>query len=215
MSAIKSILIAIAVVILFVVQFFIVREFFPRTEIINRQIIPDSTVQVRYETETKRDTVIKWYEKIIYKTVEPTEIRVQSVDTIFKQGVARLDIVLKGEKDGSTFRVYAFNEDNMKIKEYIFENVGRDFTFNSVTNNVILKTQKVTFDGFYLNAGAHSFIPANETATLQGFKKNFDYSAGVGLGYTIYNNINFDFNTSYLIKEQNLKFNLIGKYYFR
>lgn len=142
-------------------------------------IIHDTTTVVRYETELKRDTVIKWYERIITVHREPEKIYVQKVDSVFLENLKYKDMMLKIDKKGSTLKIFAVNENDSTLKEYYFENVFSNFTATSAHNNIFVKTNLFKWTG--INLSADAFIPVNNTSlkTLPPLRWRTRISSGI------------------------------------
>lgn len=108
--------------------------------------IHDTNTVIKYEKELSKDTVIKWYEKIIYRKSEPDIVYYNRLDTLKIKEIQYKDLMLKVNKENNRLRIYAVNENDSLIKELIFDNVGNNFVASSVVNNIIVKTQKIYFN---------------------------------------------------------------------
>ena len=125
---------------------------------VERVIVIDTLVQERVITELSRDTVIKWYEKVVWKNVTPEKEVTQTADTVFVETVKYLDLMLKVDKKGDKVIIYAFNENNnfyvltkkntaealvlyvfkggektLKFIDYIYSEVNRDEVYENCT----------------------------------------------------------------------------------
>lgn len=215
MNKFKKTIIIISSVLLWIAFAFIVRSCFPKKEIVYQTIKSDSTIAIRYITETKHDTIPTFFSKIKWKYTDPVEIREQKVDTVFRDIVRKQNVMLKLEKKGNFLRIVAFNDEQEILKEFEFE-VGRDFVVNSGTSTIFVKSKKFTFDGFYVGAGVRTNLPINTSnKALNEVKNNLDYKVILGTGITYLNNISVDFSTSYLFKSQDIQADLSLKYYFK
>lgn len=107
----------------------------------------DTLTVERYSEKVKRDTVIRWYEKVIYKEVEPEKIYVEKIDSIFIETIKYKDLILRVEKTRNKLSIFAVNLRDSLLKEYNFADVGQEWTATSVTGNVFLKSKRVTWYG--------------------------------------------------------------------
>jgi hypothetical protein len=119
-------------------------------------VIHDTTIVTRYKNDLKNDTIVKWYEKIIYKKSEPEKILVQKIDTVFIENVKDLDVMLQIKKTKDILNIKAVNQNGKILKELDYKNVGNDFIATSVKNNVVLKSKKFYLDGLILYAELNS-----------------------------------------------------------
>lgn len=147
-----------------------------------QQIVYDTSVVTRYETKIKRDTVIKWYEKIIYKEVKPNTVFVQKVDTQFIEKTKSMDVMLNVNKKGRDLTIYALNQYGQLLKEYHYT-VGDDFTASSATNKLVVKTKKFYWTG--LEASTEAYIKPGELIHKDFYTK-FNYRASVESGISYY-----------------------------
>ena len=113
-------------------------------------IIHDTTTITRYESELKRDTVIKWYEKIIRVEREPEKIYIQKIDSVFLEKIKYFDVMLKVDKKGNTLKIFAVNEKDSTLKEYYFNGIYNNFTATSATGKIFVKTNKFEWSGINL-----------------------------------------------------------------
>ena len=179
----------IASLILAIIGTIILTRFFtPKPE--GTIFIHDTTTLTRYQTELKRDTIIKWYEKIVWKEVKPEIIYSQKVDSIFIETIKYKDLMLKIEKKGNNLKIFAVNISDSLIKEYNFADVGQDFTATSTTGNIFVKSKKLYWTGFepYLNYSLNN---------LKWKEGEFNIGLRTGLEYNnIYVKPYFNYNTS-------------------
>ena len=94
----------------------------------------DTTTRTRYEKEIKKDTVIKWYDKIKWKQSPPEKIYYQKVDSVFQEKIKYKDLMLKVDKHGEDLKIFAINENDSIIKEYYFK-VNDDFIATSIISH--------------------------------------------------------------------------------
>ena len=173
--------------IIFIVIFFALVSIAGTSYYFNSCKKPETIYQVdtltveRYHTEVKRDTVVKWYERLIYKEVKPETIYVEKVDSVFIKQTLYKDLMLKLSKKGNTVKVFAVNLNDSLLKEYTFADVGENFSATSTTGNIFLKSQKFGFNGCSLFANYNL-----ETNKLSEWKKG-DYEMGVETGINYLN----------------------------
>jgi hypothetical protein len=108
--------------------------------------IHDTTVVERYHAEVKRDTVVKWYEKIIWKESEPQTVYYTKTDTVFRDRVKKLNVMLKVEKKKDRLKIFAYDQDELLLKEMDYR-VGADFTAVSTDENVFVKSKRWYWNG--------------------------------------------------------------------
>lgn len=154
-------------------------------------VLYDTTLVTRYETKLQTDTVVKWYQKIVYKKAEPEKILVQKVDSVFIDKIQEQDVMLQVEKKGDELKIIALNQFGKTLKEYTYKDIGRDFIASSINNNISVKAKKLYWNG--LNTNIDYTIPVQNKLTL----KDGQYQIGLSSGIT------------YLDKTD---LNLIGKY---
>ena len=182
-------------------------------------VVVDTTIITRTEIEVQTDTVVRWYEKIVYKQVEPKIIYVQKLqrdtvnhtDSVFIELVRHTDVMLKLDKKGTSLVVKAFNQNDSLVKEYIFDDVYSNFTVTAQQNNLFVKTQKLYFDGLSLLAGAS----LRSSLLKHNLLNSLDYYAGLQSGFTykervsLLGDVGYDFgvNPDFIFK-LSLKLNL-------
>lgn len=110
-------------------------------------LVTDTLTVERYSEKVKHDTVIKWYEKVIYKEVEPEKIYVEKIDSVFIETIKYKDLILRVEKSRNKLSIFAVNLQDSLLKEYNFADVGQEWTATSVTGNVFLRSKRITWYG--------------------------------------------------------------------
>lgn len=153
---------------------------------VERIIVIDTLVQERIKTELSRDTVIKWYEKVVWKNVTPEKEVTQTADTVFVETVKYLDLMLKVDKKGDKVTIFAYNENNKLVKEFTFDGVGDNFTATSQTGNVFVKSKKIDWNGIDLVTS--SGIRRNNEGTR--YFKDWDF--GLKSGVNFYNKVDLN-----------------------
>ncbi|MCX6163207.1 MAG: hypothetical protein NTV87_17945 [Ignavibacteriae bacterium] len=168
----------------------------------NTIIIHDTTVVTRYEREVKRDTVVKWYERITSRKPEPEYIYVQKTDSVFSEKFKSYDFMLKVDKAGDMLIIKALNEKDSLIKEYIWSEVGRDFILTSQHKNISLKTQKLYWTGV-----TSRFALRGDIRTLKDINE-CDYTAGLNTGISYMDKLTLTLGAEYSLKNKSAYLNL-------
>lgn len=175
-------------------------------------------LETQLNQETARDTVIKWYERIIYKQSDPEIIYVQKIkrdtihrtDSILITRYRSYDLITKLDKKDNSIIVKTYNDRDSLLKEYTFTNVYNDFTITSQTNNLFVKSNKFQWDG--INGFMSAEAKDNQTKG-KPILYNLDYRVGLSTGYTFQNKYSasasagydFPFSNSFFI---NFKLNV-------
>jgi hypothetical protein len=107
----------------------------------------DTSILTRYQKEIKKDTIIKWYEKLIYKNPEPVIRYVQKLDTIFIESTKEMDLMLQVKKSNKKLLIRAVNQNGRILKEYIYDDVYNDFTVTSKKDNIFVKSVVFYWNG--------------------------------------------------------------------
>jgi len=181
---IKYILIACVFIIILGALYLFAVNFngYNKDEVKIQHVIYDTSVITRYETKLKHDTVIKWYEKIIYKQLEPEKVYVQKVDTQFIEKSKSMDVMLNVRKKGRDLTIYALNQNGMLLKEYHYT-VGDDFTATSATDRLVVKTKKFYWTG--IDANTEVYMKPQDIIH-NNFYTKFKYRASVETGISYY-----------------------------
>jgi hypothetical protein len=130
------------VLIIIILLIIIFKQIFPRESDKSNTIIEkDTTILTRYEKELKKDTIIKWYEKVIYKKSEPEKIYLQKIDTLFIEKVKKLDLMLQVKKENNKLIIKAINQNGKTLKEYIYDDVYTNFTAVSQKDNIYVNSK--------------------------------------------------------------------------
>ena len=136
--------------LLFVICYLVFARRSGLTEYPETIVMHDTTTLIRYETKLQHDTVIKWYEKVIYKESKPTYIYYQTVDTVFLKSIKGYDFMLRVQKDGDKLYITAVNLDGHIIKEYIYDDVSDNFTAVSKDSAIYVKSKFFEYEGISL-----------------------------------------------------------------
>lgn len=188
---------ALLIIILLIIIF---KQIFPgrRDDTLHNLYIKDTNVLVRYEKEIKRDTVIKWYEKIVFKKSEPEKIYYSQTDTVFIEKTKELDLMLQVKKENKRLIIKAVNQNGKILKEYVYEDVGNDFTAISQKENIFVKSKK-----FYWNSINSIF---NVQFPMFNEKKA-DYNFGLETGINYKEKIEINAGIMYSPAEKDLILN--------
>lgn len=170
--------------------------------------VHDTTIETRYETQIQKDTVIKWFEKIVWREVKPEVVYYNTVDSIFIVKVQDLDVMLSVKKSGSDLYIYALNQNGKLLKQYVYKNVGNDFTATSQTGNIFVKSKLWYWDG--VEPYVETKLGFKEIG--KDFYKNLNYSIGVETGINFKNkaDLRLGIGTNLTTGENSLK--LRGSY---
>jgi hypothetical protein len=142
METLKKYAIWILVLIVIILLIIIFKRLFPcKTNNRNTVFLQDTTILTRYEDELKKDTVIKWYEKISNKKSESEKIYFQRIDTVFIEKSKELDLMLQVKKENNKLIIKAINQNGKIIKEYIYDNVYKNFTAVSQKDNIYVNSK--------------------------------------------------------------------------
>jgi|GEM_PF-3673613 len=112
----------------------------------------DTTIVERFNTEVKCDTVIKWYDRIQWKESKPDVVYFDRADSVFIDKVQDLDVMLSVKKQDDELHIFALNQNNKVLKQYLYKYVGNDFIATSQHGNVFVKSKNWYFTGFKFNA---------------------------------------------------------------
>lgn len=160
------------------------------------KIIHDTCVVIRYQTELKHDTIIRWYEKVVYKESEPVVIYQQKIDSVFLEKIKFQDVMLKVEKNKKQLHIYAINENDSLIKEIFYEDVGNDFTATSNSNGgIFVKSKRFYFNGIEPFVQYEYNLNQKQQGYNFGIKTGVNYNDFIFLKPYISYNKDKDFNT--------------------
>jgi len=138
---------------LIIIVILLILSYMPGNENSEALVIHDTAIVTRYEKEVKRDTIIRWFERLKYIRNKPEEIHYQKADSNIIESFKEKDLIFKIDKKADELIIKTLNQRNEKIKEYRFDDAGGDFTLISQTNNIFLKSKNFYFDGIDINIG--------------------------------------------------------------
>jgi hypothetical protein len=173
---VKNILIIIVGIVLGAVLYYFVTNFFGCNQSIrgaNR--VPDPDVVYRYLTELEEDTTKAWW-NFRWNKPTPEIIYETKVDSQFYEVIKYHPVILKGRKEGDRFKVFALSHDSL-LQEFVFKDVGRDFTFASKPHGVSIKSKRIYFNSPY--------IEINQTQPLFIGTKLKDGGLGISTGMDV------------------------------
>lgn len=128
----------------------IFKYIFPSNNSNNKNIfLKDTNLLIKYEKEIKRDTVVRWHEKIFYKKPEPQIIYYQKTDTVFIEKTKDLDLMLQVKKENRKLIIKAVNQNGKIIKEYVYDDVSNEFIATSQKKNIFVKSKNFYWNKIY------------------------------------------------------------------
>lgn len=138
---------------------------------------PQTEIQHVYEWDTLvitkivKDTVLKWYDKILWKDVKPETI----LKTEYVPMLSQLMSIFAGYYDGQNLKLMA--HDSTNTYNFIYTKVNVPFEFHSRQRDIFVKSKKrFPIRPYFSLAGAYIFNDYN----LYG-------SAEIGLKWRIFN----------------------------
>lgn len=158
----------------------------------------DTNLLLRYQNEVKKDTVIKFFEKIVHKKSEPEKIYYQKTDTQFIEKTKELDLILKMNKKDRKLIIETINQNGKTIKEYIFDDVNKDFDVISQKSNIYVKSRTFYWNKINAILNFNWLIPD---------KKKIQYGIGVETGINYKSKIDLNTGVLYLPNEKNILLN--------
>jgi hypothetical protein len=161
-------------------------------------ILKDTTIFSRYEQELKKDTVIKWYDKLIYQKSVPEKIYIQKTDTVFIETLKNMDLMLQVKKSNNKLIIRAVNQNGMTIKEYVYEDIYNDFIATSKRNDIFVKSKT-----FYWN-GVNSIFNV-QWSMFKDRKLNVNFGLETGVDYK--NTVDFNAGAFYMPSTKDLLLN--------
>lgn len=144
----------------------------------NTVFIHDTTIVERFNTEIKRDTVVKWLEKVVTQENKPEVVYFDRVDSVFIVQFKDHDVMLSVKKQGNDLYIYALNENGKLLKQYVYHDVGNSFTATSQANNIFVKSQIWYWDGF----NTYIETSLNFKNISKDFYEKLDYKLGLETG---------------------------------
>lgn len=150
-------------------------------------VLNDTSLVSRYEREIKRDTVYRFIDRIVYRNAKPDVVYVQKTDTIFNEKISGYDLPLKLEKSGSELILKAVNFKDSVLKEYVYRNVGKDFSVSSARNGFNIRSKNFSLDEPEISFKA-AYLPGEKTTCYElsgeaGFSFRDKVSLHAGCGY--------------------------------
>jgi len=153
----------------------------------------DTTIVTHYENKLITDTVVKWYEKILFQKVKPDTVKWMRVDTVFLEKVKTMDVMIRVEKKGNILLITAVNQEGKKIKEYVYDRVYDNFIAVSQDSNISIKTQHWYWNGLEVfgnvTLGGDKFLNRKFT--------DLNYDVGLKTGFNLHEKYYFNIGTKY------------------
>lgn len=141
-NSFKYIIVGVLIAILLFLNPFLRRKFEKQT-----YYIRDTSLNVTARRELKNDTVIKVYERIIYRRAKPEVVYVDRVDSSFAEKLYQMDLMMRLEKKRNTLKVTALNQRDSTIKEFRFNNVLNNFVVTSMKGDIFVKSSNIVWEG--------------------------------------------------------------------
>lgn len=138
------------------------------------------------------DTLTKFKDKVIYKSIEPKKITILKTDSI----VLPQEIIIQAEAEDSKLKIISFNLNDSLFKEYDIPEINQDFRIKSFENGLKIETKKFHFTGINLYTG----IEYN----LKNTQEKVDYVFGIETGFKIKNNYEINFGVQYKKNQENV-----------
>jgi hypothetical protein len=145
--------------------------------------IRDTTILTRYQRELQKDTVVKWYQKPFYKIQNADTVYLQKIDTVFIDKIKNLDVMIKVDKHKDRLVIKAVNQNGKILKEYIYYDIGRDYTVSSVDSNLTLKTKRFYWSGVSLIVESALSRRNPDLSGQHTNKINFEIGLQSGINY--------------------------------
>jgi len=208
---IKNIVIIIGIVLLLAVFVFSKIYSCNKSSVSNTATVHDTTVINNYITKVETDTVIKWYEKIVYKQTDPTVIYQQKTDSVFLESVKYLDLIPHLSWSGGNLTITTVNINDSIVKEWHFENIYNGYTVTSQEGNLFIKNNLFGYNGAELFARLSSQFNNDSI-------KNPNVTVGVKTGWNFQNSFSLTPGISYQFRNppafKNFNFELELNYKF-
>jgi hypothetical protein len=204
MEFIKKYITFVFIFLLLISGIIILKQYFSHKNGVSNTIIKnDTTLLIRYEKEIRKDTVIKWYDKFLYKKSEPEIIYYQKTDTVFLEKVNTFDLMIEVKKKDNKLLIKAVNPEGKTLKEYIYENVFDNFSIVSQKNNIFVKSAKFRWNGIsaLLNVQYPLFDKMKKPDYQPGIETGIIYRNKFGLSATL----NYSFLNKQVFINTNLK----------
>lgn len=154
------------------------------------------------------DTIIVWYEKIVYKESKPIVTYIQKVDSVFIELMKDYDLITKViKKRNGDMTLFIYNQNGKELKRLEFESVGNSFEITSQKNNVFVKSNLWNWNGIYFKSLFKNPINSNwknegvlDNSINTGINFNNLIDLNIGLGYNKINQFNINLETNIKLK---------------
>lgn len=132
-------------------------------------VTADPTTQARAEYRAAKDTSYSVFEMPFKTHLKPRVIYKQKASEQYSKETLRKDLVTGIRAERSELSVFTFNPNDSTVKEYKFENPGRQFTLQTQNGNIFVKSNDFYFRTLMLNA---EFRTASDNYDWQNVSKN-------------------------------------------
>jgi len=133
----------------------------------------DTNIVTRVEEKIKKDTIIKWYEKVKWKQAIPERVLVQTADSIYIEKIKKLDLMFKIDKRKDKITIYAFGNDSL-IKQFDYEGIYSDFAITSQPGSIYVKAARFEINPLYIYGGIDSWLKERSEIKI-GFRSGLKY----------------------------------------
>lgn len=160
--------------------------------------VTDSTTLARGESLVASDTVLTLLERVVKIVNDPVVIYKQRVDSVYLEQIRWRDLMTRVEKRGNNLRIFAVNEKDSIVKEFVFNDVYSDFTATSAVGNIFVKSNKYSFNGVSAFTDARSnFLSVFKTDEPFVKLSSVEYRAGLKTGVTYKDRLSLDGKLGY------------------
>lgn len=148
----------------------------------------------------EKDTVFVFVERIQWKELKPETVYYTKIDTVLKELIKSWDVMLSVRKIGRSLYIYAYNENDSLIKQYIYEDVGNNFIATSATDRIVIKSQRWYFSG--ITAYLQYSHPVNSE-----FRKfnALNLKPGITTGFNYNDRLHFDIGAGYQLRRKEVE----------
>ena len=122
------------------------------------EIYADTNLISKYENQIKRDTVIKFIDRIFYKQIRPKSIAFQKADSVFNTKIKNLDVMLDIEAKKDSLKIFSMNFESNTLKEYSFPSGLPEFRLVAQNNDIFYTEKRPIFRPNFLLGGGYSYL---------------------------------------------------------
>jgi len=140
----------------------------------------------------EKDTAFIFIERIQWKEVKPETVYFTKIDTVLRELIRSWDVMLSVKKIGRSLYIYAYNENDSLLKQYVYENVGNNFIATSATDRIVIKSQR-----WYWN-GVNPYVQYSQPVNKDFKKFNAsNFKPGITTGFNYNDRLHFDIGAGY------------------